>query len=222
MARFGISPRDPLDYLGIQLAAVPTVAGGRDPTTTDTKYPIQTIWQNTVSRDEFILTHFTAGAAQWQKFLDFSGDFSISTLIVSTSTALSGTFTYDGISSGYAGSLNNWAQAGVQTTDGTATAIATIALTTNEMVSVEARINGFRSDSTEGVVCRLFYGARRAAAGAIELGIPIIETIEDSSGSATVDADVSTNDVRLLVQGEAAKTFNWVATYQFHRTRTSA
>lgn len=66
MAAFGISPRDPLDYTGIRLAVVPTVDAPRAPTTADRKYPIQTIWRDNTTNDEWMLRGIENGLAEWK------------------------------------------------------------------------------------------------------------------------------------------------------------
>lgn len=145
-------------------------------------------------------------------------------VIVDDSDNISGLLSIqiDGISGSFAGSEQNFLQAGVQTTDATVTQIASIALSANESVVVKAFFNGVRSDHSEAVGGELVYIARRAGAGAIEVGTPILNVIEDSSGSPTFDADVSGNNVRLLVQGEGSKTYNWVVSYQYHKVQTNA
>jgi hypothetical protein len=65
---FGISPKNPRDYIGPQIFIIPTVDRDRDPTTSDYKYPIQTIWRNNVDLTEFILVDIAANVANWQPF----------------------------------------------------------------------------------------------------------------------------------------------------------
>lgn len=148
-----------------------------------------------------------------------------------TTTALSvtggagtGTIDFDGIASGsgFANSSERTRQAAVQTTDATATAIATITLSANEMLCVEARFCGFRDDFGASIGGTLVYTARRAGAGAVEVSVPVVVIQEDSAGAPIFDADVSGNDVRLLVQGIALENWNWVCTYRYHTTRTNA
>ena len=127
-----------------------------------------------------------------------------------------------GIVGSYTDSEEVALQAGVQTSDATVTQIAAIALTTNTMVTVEARFNGFKSDYSEACGGFLKYTARRAAAGAIEVSTPNITIDEDSAGDPEVDADVSGNNVRLLVTGIAAETWNWVVSYRYNFVKTSA
>lgn len=72
---FGLPPlnKSPLQYAGNKLDIVPTVEATRDPTTTDTKYAIETIWRNSSSLDQWILVGFTFGVPQWRKFTAGSG-----------------------------------------------------------------------------------------------------------------------------------------------------
>jgi hypothetical protein len=133
-----------------------------------------------------------------------------------------GSLSLVGIAAGYADSEEVSKQAGVQTSDATVTAIAAIALPENTMVTVEARFNGFVSDYSAACGGFLQYTARRAGDGAIEVSAPFVNVQEDSAGTPTIDADVNGNNVRLLVQGVAATTYNWSVTYRYNFTRTSA
>jgi len=137
------------------------------------------------------------------------------------SVSLTG-ITLDGIGAGYANSEQVFKQAGVQTTNTTPTQIAAITLATNTMVTVEARFNGFISDYSASCGGFLQYTARRVAGGALEVSSPIVNVQEDSSGAPTIDADVSGNDVRLLVTGVGAETWNWTVSYNYHFTQTNA
>ena len=144
---------------------------------------------------------------------------------IGATTPAAGTFddlTLDDISGSYADAEQVFKQAGVQTTNTTPTQIAAITLATNTMVTVEARFNGFIDDYSASCGGRLFYTARRVAGGAVEVGTPIVDVIEDSAGAPTVDADVSGNDVRLLVTGVGVETWNWVVSYNYNFTKTNA
>ena len=145
--------------------------------------------------------------------------------IIGETTPTKGFFTeitLNGVVAGYADSEEVSLQAGVQTSDATVTQIAAITLAENTMVTVEARFNGFKSDYSASCGGFIQYTARRAAAGAIEVSAPITNIQEDSAGSPTVDADVSGNNVRLLVAGLAAETYNWTCSYRYNFTKTSA
>jgi len=157
------------------------------------------------------------GAETVSSTLDVTG---LSTL--SGGAAISTDLSYDGIAAGYANSEQVFKQAGVQTTDATITAIDTITLAANTMVTVEARINGFIDDYSANLGARIFYTARRAGAGAVETSAPIVDILEDSAGAPSADIDVSGNDVRILVQGVAAETWNWTVSYNYHLTQTNA
>jgi hypothetical protein len=144
---------------------------------------------------------------------------------IGATTPAAGTFddlTLDDISGSYADAEQVFKQAGVQTTNTTPTQIAAITLTTNTMVTVEARFNGFIDDFSASCGGRVFYTARRVAGGAVEVGTPIVDVIEDSAGAPTVDADVSGNDVRLLVTGVGVETWNWTVSYNYNFTKTNA
>ena len=76
MAKFGQAgnSRDNLAYLDSRLPTVPTVDFNRAPTTTDVKFPIQTIGRDNTTGDEYILTRFVNGEAQWVLFTAGGGD----------------------------------------------------------------------------------------------------------------------------------------------------
>jgi len=174
-------------------------------------------------RDESITRGGVAGTLTDHGALTGLGDDDHTQYLLADGTrTLSGTFTHDGISSGYTGSQNVSKQYGVTTSDATITQIAAITLDTNTMVSVEARVSGFIDDYSASLTGFIRYTARRVAGGAIETSAPIIDVQEDSSGSPTVDADVSGNDVRILVQGIAAENWVWVATVNYNFVKTSA
>jgi len=133
-------------------------------------------------------------------------------------------FTHEGITGSYTDSESISLQAGVQTSDDTLTAIATITLPTNTMCTVQARFNGFISDYSASCGGLLqMYTARRAGAGAVQVSTPNTIIDEDSgTGAPVVSADVNGNDIRLLVTGVAAETYNWTVTYEYNFTKTSA
>jgi hypothetical protein len=102
----------------------------------------------------------------------------------------------------------------VQTTDATVTAIATIPLAEDSAVLVEANVIGAIADYSAACGGFLRYIARRAGAGAVEISPPIVDVLEDSTGSAYFDADVDGNNIRLLVTGVTAETWNWSCSYK--------
>lgn len=142
-------------------------------------------------------------------------------------TGLTMTISYilDGITAGYAGSEEHALQAGVQTTDATVTNLATVTINQGEMIAIQGLINGFRSTFAEAVSVRFFASARRATGGNVTLiGTPVTEALEDSTGipNVQIDADTGTQTIRIRVQGETSKTFNWVGTYRYHKTLTNS
>ena len=73
--RFGIPTRqeDTLLYAGEGINAVPTVHAQRDPTILDRKYPMQTIWRNDVTLDEWMHLDTINGDAIWRKLMGAAG-----------------------------------------------------------------------------------------------------------------------------------------------------
>ncbi len=160
-------------------------------------------------------------------YIDLRGDSIIRGGVFSSSTntftdiTVNDSLTFDGIDGTFSDSEEVKLQAGVQTTDATVTPIDTITLPDNTMITVEARFNGFIDDYSAAIGGFIQYTARRITGNAIEVSTPIINTQEDSASSPTVDADVSGNDVRLLVQGVASETWNWVVTYRYNFVKTN-
>ncbi len=103
----------------------------------------------------------------------------------------------------------------VTTNDATPTVIASHTIATNNAVTVRATIVSAKSDFSESLFGETVFGARRAGGGAILVDIPIISFGDDSVGSPGLSCDVSGNNVRLLVTGVAASTWNWKATISF-------
>ncbi len=104
----------------------------------------------------------------------------------------------------------------VQTTDAVATAIATIAVPDNSVMTVEARISGILSTKAAACGGNVLYTARRAGAGAVEVAPAVVNVHDDSLSAPTIDADVDGNNIRLLVTGVVGETWDWVCTYNRH------
>jgi len=70
MAQFGLRPiqQDPLEYAGQKTATIPTIDAPRAPTVLDRQFPIQTIWRDNTTNDEWILVDVISGNAQWRLF----------------------------------------------------------------------------------------------------------------------------------------------------------
>ncbi len=129
---------------------------------------------------------------------------------------------FKGIAMGFAGSEWTTCQAGAQTLDATPTQIAAITLSDLRATMVQANFVGARSDHSAALAGDLTYGARRAGGGAVEMSPPVTNIMDDGAASVNIDADVSGNDLRLLVTGEAATTWNWVVTYKYQILNTNA
>lgn len=105
----------------------------------------------------------------------------------------------------------------VQTTDATVTAIATIAVPDNSCIVVEARINGIIDDYSAAIGGKIIYTVRRAVGVAIEVGVPDIVSAHDSgTGVPAIDSDVSGGNLRILVSGVAAETYDWSCSYSYN------
>ena len=105
-------------------------------------------------------------------------------------------------------------QSSIQTTDATPTAIATIPMPTNTVYTVTATITGIKSDYSAACGGTVVYTARRVTSTAVEVAAPSVVVQTDST--ATIDADVATNNIRILVTGVAAETWNFTCSYIFN------
>lgn len=108
--------------------------------------------------------------------------------------------------------------ASVQTTDATATDIATIALAEGEAVTVRGMVVGLKSDGSAACGGDFRATFRRAAGGNVTLvGSLSANVSEDSAGSPsfTVVADTTAQTVAIRVTGVAAETWEWQVMYDY-------
>lgn len=129
---------------------------------------------------------------------------------------------FRGIDTGFSNSQWITCQAGVQTLNAIPTVIADITVPLLKALTVRATFTGSRDDHTAALAGDIVYGARRVAGGAIELSPPIVNVMDDGAASVTIDAAIFVNDLRLIVVGEVATTWNWVVTYEYQELRTNA
>lgn len=102
----------------------------------------------------------------------------------------------------------------VTTNNSTPTPIITRALAVNSAITINATVVAAKSDFTESLWGTVAFGARRLAGGAIAVEAPLPYTLGDDHpglGVPIVTADVNGNNIRILVVGPAAETWNWKA-----------
>jgi hypothetical protein len=99
----------------------------------------------------------------------------------------------------------------VQTTDATATTLASKTLTEGKAYFVEGKVVGREGDITETGLYVLRALVSRQTAGGAALESEVEERVIESSSAVgwDVSIDVDTNDVRLRVTGVASTTVNW-------------
>lgn len=107
--------------------------------------------------------------------------------------------------------LINNQQVTIQTVDATPTTLGFVTLANNSAVSMIAEVIG--AQNTYAQVCSgiIQYSAMRAGGGAVLIGGPVYLNASDNFATADFLIDVSGNDLRLRVVGEAATTINWKA-----------
>lgn len=126
--------------------------------------------------------------------------------------------------SNYTGSEDFKLQAAVQTTNATITDLISVALAEGDMISIQARINGFQSDFTDAISGWVYAAARRGTGGNVTIvGVPVINILEsDANTDITVTADTIGQNLKIQVTGVAAQNWNWVATYNYHKVLTNS
>lgn len=130
--------------------------------------------------------------------------------------------TLRGIPSGYTGAEQIFDQAGVTTADATVTTIASIALSTNQSLMIEALVHGKKDDESAGIVAKVIAGAKRAGANISLIGTPSVTVVEDAgTQDVTVDIDTGTQTLRIRVTGIAAEAWTWVVNYSYTIVTTS-
>lgn len=100
----------------------------------------------------------------------------------------------------------------VTTNNAVPTALITHAVVNNTAVTINATVVAAKSDFSAALFGSVVIGARRSGGGAILVDIPTINFGDDSAAAPILTADVSGNNVRLLVTGVIAETWNWKAT----------
>lgn len=125
-----------------------------------------------------------------------------------------GELIFDGIPVGFL--LSEWheLQRSLQTFDAVPTNILSIPISSGEMVSVKALINGFKANFLDCVGGEIMVTAYRPAGGNVELvGAPIINvnytSLVDTS-DIDAETDIGTQSLNIKVIGVAATTYNWV------------
>lgn len=104
---------------------------------------------------------------------------------------------------------------GTRTTDATPWRFFEIELQSNQGITIFSTISAIRSDFSAYCGGNITGCARRAGAGAVLVGAPVKNVLEDSGGSPTFDIDVSGNLARIMITGIAAQTWNWTGHIQY-------
>lgn len=134
-----------------------------------------------------------------------------------------GDLSFRGLAGGYTSSEWKTGQAAVQTNDATPTLVVGQVVAAGEMVSIKAYVNGFRDTFADAIGAEVFVTAYRPAAGNVTLiGAPVINSNTTSTSDVTAVVDIGTQQLRILVTGVAAQTFNWVVSYNYFYTITNA
>ena len=138
---------------------------------------------------------------------------------ISLTTQGTGCVVIDGITGGGLNSTWRTCQAVAQTTDATQTDLIAILINAQEMVTITATVNGFKSTFDQSLGGTVTLSAYRPTGGNVTL-VGMVQTNFASTSTAVLDADVNigTQSVRILVTGVAAQTWNWVTTYSYMYT----
>jgi len=103
----------------------------------------------------------------------------------------------------------------VTTNDATPTALISHTVAANSAVTMNATVSAAKSDFSESLWGTVVFGARRVGGGAIAVESATTSFNDDSVGAPIITADVSGNNLRLMVTGVAALTWNWKAVATF-------
>lgn len=103
----------------------------------------------------------------------------------------------------------------VQTLDATATALYTLAVGASSSVIVTATIVAAEDDYSEAYWGYVVFGARRAVGAATGVEMSSSLTGNDAVPLVTAYGDVSGNNIRIMVIGQLASTWNWKATINY-------
>lgn len=153
---------------------------------------------SSLGNDGEIIIGSTAGSPEWGEITSLDGSI----------TVTNGSNTIDLSTTG--GTMFT-----VTTNDATPTALVTHAVGANSAVTMNATVAASRSDFSESLWGTVVFGVRRAGAGAIAVETPTSSFNDDSAGAPIITADVNGNNLRLMVTGVAASTWNWKATVTF-------
>jgi hypothetical protein len=97
----------------------------------------------------------------------------------------------------------------VQTTDATPTTLYSLAVSTNQAVTLYCDIIGATADYSAAIGGNVEATARRGAGSLTMVGSPVVNLNEDSAGSPDFTIVVSGNNLIIQVTGVAATTYNW-------------
>jgi hypothetical protein len=116
------------------------------------------------------------------------------------------------LTSGFTGSYRKDLQYAVQTTDATATTIASHALAAGQMITLKGTVSGFQSDKTDAFAADFFVSAFRPDPGDAQMLDPYLTVVHSATATGTdfiLEMDVDTSTIHLKVTGLAAQTWNW-------------
>lgn len=99
----------------------------------------------------------------------------------------------------------------VVTNNATPTALFSIAIATNNAITLYADIIGAKADYSAAIGGNVEATARRAGGALTLVGAPVVNLNEDSGGSPDFNIVVSGNNLVVQVTGEVATTYNWKA-----------
>lgn len=121
------------------------------------------------------------------------------------------TLRFVGISGSFAGSAKSEQQAGLQTPNATPAVLDSVTLADPNTVTVVWQLSVANAGSTEAGGGTVTATARRGGGRAVLVGTPNVIFNEDITGSPSVTAVVSGNDLQLQVTGIAG-VLNWICT----------
>jgi hypothetical protein len=130
------------------------------------------------------------------------------------------------ISTGYSSSESITKQAAIQTLNETPVTLTSVALSNGEMVTIEARVNGYASDFSAATGATLFATFRKTGGTVTQVDTTDISQKDDFAVTPAITLVVDgTAGAKITVASPAVSpdvTVNWVVTYTYHKTLTNS
>jgi hypothetical protein len=103
----------------------------------------------------------------------------------------------------------------LQTTDATTTAITTLHIEDDTMITIEGRINGYKDDFSEAIGSFYFGTFRKTGGTIVQVGTTNYITDNDFGAAPVLDLNTDGTNILFDVKGIAATVINWTNSYEY-------